>query len=235
MLYNEMYMNNTKTPHYLIIGYSGHKYHIQYAIDNNIPISLVIRKERYKEEYEDIFENVYAAENIFDFSEIKSLISDTKATAVFTRFEAYLSVVGVINELLGFDGIDYKIARNFGNKYLMKKRWLDAGVPCADGVCADNPENIDKFLEAHDFPLILKKTSGVHSSFVFKVKSREELQEKIDFIHENAGEYKASRPIINYNDEEQNTECDLLLEELAEEGKHLLGSCVLYFLVECYL
>jgi hypothetical protein len=202
---------NSREEHFLIVGFTGSDYHIRYALENNKNISLLINKEEYKPEYEKLFKEVFQVKDIFDFNQIKSAISGVSISAVLTRFEDYISVVGALNEYLGLDGFDYQTSRLFANKYLMKKKLLEFGVPCANGVCIDDKSNIDDFVHDYSFPLILKKTLGTHSNFIYKVNSRDELEEKLDLFARTGSTYKVSKPLVGFNSDQE--ECDLLLEE----------------------
>lgn len=199
-------------PKILVVGYAGKLHYISYALDNKIPIYLLVSRDKYKEDYENVFTSVFVVDNIYDLNQIREAIGNTQITAILTRFEKYISVVGALNEKLQLSGINYAIARNFSNKFLMKSRWLEADVPCADGICVESQKTLDLFLEKHNFPLILKKTSGVHSSFVYKVRSREDLLEKIHLFSTLGKTYAVARPVFGMASVEK--ECDLLIEEM---------------------
>jgi biotin carboxylase len=193
---------------FLIIGFTGVLGHIQYALDTGITIHLLIEESRHKPEYDHYFNSVTIVKNIFDIDEIEQkLAAKDTITHVLTRYEDYIGVSGAINDLLGLGGYTYSTARNFGNKYTMKKRWIENGVPCADGICVDDISAIDAFLETHSFPLILKKTAGTHSSFVFKITSKKDLLAKISAC-------KASEYVVAKRMAHDKVECDLLLETL---------------------
>jgi biotin carboxylase len=192
---------------FLIIGFTGVLEHIQYALDTGITLHLLIEESRYKPEYDHYFSSVTRVKNIFDIDEIEDKLATKNITHVLTRFEDYIGVSGAINDLLGLDGFTYRTARNFSNKYTMKKRWIMNSVPCADGICVDDISAIDPFLATHSFPLILKKTSGTHSNFVFKVASKEDLLAKISTCKSSG--YSVAKPMVH-----DKVECDLLLETL---------------------
>lgn len=94
----------------------------------------------------------------------------------------------------------------------MKKKWLKDGVPCANGICVDKPKKIDEFLTNYSFPMILKKTSAVHSNFVLKVNSKEDLSEKIDFLKNQVRGFINSKPVVGF--QKENNKCQVLLEEM---------------------
>jgi hypothetical protein len=196
-----------------MIGFAAKRMHIQSALQAGATLSLLISKEKYKEEYKKLFHQVLVVDDIYDWQELKKIIDQSdKIDAVLTRHENYVSVVGAINRYLNLDGIDYLTSRSFCNKYSMKQKWLAAKVPCADGICLDNLDKLDEFLSRHNFPLILKKTSAVHSNFVVKVHSKDDLLEQLAFLKSRADGYVTSRPLKGYDQELK--ECHLLLEEM---------------------
>lgn len=196
-----------------MVGFASKRNHIESALQAGFEITLLVNKDKFKSEYEDIFDNVLVVSDVYDWQEVKALLDNSeKIDAVFTRHENYISVVGAINEYLNLGGIDYLGSRNFCNKYLMKKKWLENQVPCADGICLSDLSNLDQFLAKHSFPLILKKTSAVHSNFVIKVKSKADLMEKLDFFKNNVDGYVTSKPMKGFVEELK--ECSFLLEEM---------------------
>lgn len=202
--------------HFLTIGFAAKKMHVNSATEAGARISLLIGKDKYKSEYEEIFHQVLVVDDIYDWDQLKKIIDQIQKNEpidfVLTRHENYVSLVGAINQYLGLPGIDYVSSRNFCNKYSMKKKWLEAGVPCADGICLDETIDLEYFLSKHSFPLILKKTSAAHSNFVVKVKSKEDLLEKLAFLKNHADGYVTSKPVKNYDIEIH--ECHFLLEEM---------------------
>ncbi len=205
--------------HFLTIGFSTKKMHVQAALNAGFKVSLLTTFDKYEDEFKNIFHKVLLVENIYNWQQIKDVIDKTeKIDAVVTRYEGYVSVMGAINQYLGLNGINYQTARNFCNKYSMKQKWLKSGVPCADGVCLDNLDKLDSFLEKHSFPMILKKTSAVHSNFVIKVDSKKDLFEKLEFFKTQVNGYVVSRPVDGYGD--KLNECHFLLEEMLK-GREL--------------
>jgi len=199
--------------HFLMVGFSAKKLLIQTALQAGAKISLLISSNKYKSEYENLFHQVLVVDDIYNWQQIKEAIDHSeKIDAVLTRHENYINVVGAINQYLGLDGINYEVARSFCNKYLMKQKWLEAQVPCANGICLDNLENLNQFLEKYSFPLILKKTSAAHSNFVVKVVSKDDLLQKLNFFKNQADGYITSKPVEGYNAEIK--ECHFLLEEM---------------------
>lgn len=206
--------------HFLIVGFVSKKIHVKSAMESGIKLSLIINKSEYKKEYEDIFLQILMVDDIYNWEQLRRAVDgiNQKIDGVLTKHEDYVNVVGAINQYLGLKGIDYATARSFCNKYLMKQKWLKAGVACAEGICLDNLNKLDEFLQEHSFPLILKKTSSVHSNFVVKVNSKEDLLEKIKFLKSQVSNRVTSKPVVGY--ESEKNECSLLLEEMLE-GREL--------------
>ncbi len=61
-------------------------------------------------------------------------------------------------------------------KMAMKQRFKGAGIPCAEGIPADDPEEVRQFVARHGFPIILKPDQGVGAAGTFKVIDREQLE-----------------------------------------------------------
>lgn len=196
-----------------MVGFNEKKYHAQSALRAGARITLLVTRENYKAAYRKNFHQVLVAQDIYDWLEIKSLLAQVqKIDAVLTRYEKYVSVVGAINEYFGLSGINYQTSRNFCNKFLMKQKWQAKQVPCAEGICLSNLDQLDDFLTTHPFPLILKKTSAAHSNFVVQVDSKKDLLEKLDFFKHNADGYITSMPVRGFKQAEK--ECHFLLEEM---------------------
>lgn len=165
----------------LIIGFNPDKlYHIQYALDQNIPLHLLIRREKYKEYKETAeryFETITVVDSLRDAAEVEAAVQPLRGvvTSVLTRFETYLSTAGYVNDVLDLDGFSYQTARKFGNKYKMKKAWLENNVPCADGASGTDEKELEAFLDRTTFPVMVKAASGRHAMYVFKANNREQV------------------------------------------------------------
>lgn len=208
-----MEKNNLQHLHFLIVGFTGKTVQVESALKLGIKLSLLIGRGKYKPEYKDSFSQVLIAEDIYNWHEVKEIIDKSeKIDVVLTRSEDHVNVVGAINQYLGLDGMNYVTARNFCNKYLMKQKWLEARVSCADGICLDDISQLDRFLEKYHFPLMLKKTSAVHSNFVIKVSSKEDLLEKLKFLKERVDGEVVSKSVAGYDDKIR--ACQFLLEEM---------------------
>lgn len=199
--------------HFLMVGYKDKAIQIESAKKTGLKISLLINHDKYKSEYEAIFDRILLVKDIYDWSAVKPIIDQQeKIDVVLTRSEDYVNVVGALNQYLGLPGIDYQTARNFCNKYLMKSKWLAAEVPCARGICLDNDADLDSFLSEHQFPLMLKKTSAAHSNFVMRVHSRAELIEKLQYLQATVQDEVVSKTVTGFSNAPK--ACQFLLEEM---------------------
>ena len=67
------------------------------------------------------------------------------------------------------------------NKYLMKRCFIEHGIPCAYGILVEpNAEIDEKILYGFTFPLIIKPVDSFSSRGVFLVTSFDELQQYLD-------------------------------------------------------
>jgi biotin carboxylase len=57
----------------------------------------------------------------------------------------------------------------------MKQRFKAAGIPCAEGIPADDPEAVRQFADRHGLPVIFKPDQGVGAAGTFKVTDRDQL------------------------------------------------------------
>jgi hypothetical protein len=58
----------------------------------------------------------------------------------------------------------------------MKERFRAAGIPCAEGIPADEPEAVRRFVSRHGLPVIFKPDQGVGAAGTFKVTNLEQLE-----------------------------------------------------------
>ncbi len=69
---------------------------------------------------------------------------------------------------------------NCRDKFLMKKAFIAAGVPCAKGIKIKASNIIETALDDYQYPLIMKPLNAFSSRGVFKLNSYQELQAKIN-------------------------------------------------------
>ena len=160
----------------LFVGYRGKKSHVNSAIKAGAKLSLLINKREMKDAYRDFFEDIITVDDIYQWDQVKEAIKDKKFDGVLTRYEDFTVIVSGICDDRGLPAVPMEHARKFRNKYLMKKSFEEHGAPSADFVLISSMEEAEEFLSRNEFPLILKQISGIHSKFVTKVESREELE-----------------------------------------------------------
>lgn len=61
----------------------------------------------------------------------------------------------------------------------MKARFQAAGVPCAAGIIADEPEAVRRFVDRHGLPVIFKPDQGVGAAGTFKVLDQTQLDDAL--------------------------------------------------------
>ena len=202
--------------HFLMIGFGTKYTYIKSAITAGDRVSLLITESKLKPNQEQFFNTVVKVKNMYDWAEVlpavEQLNQQFPIDAVVTRYEPYLSVMGALNQRFGLSGIDYPTSRNFSNKYLMKHCFVSKQVACAAGITVDTLDQLDDFLATHSFPMILKKTTGTHSSYVLKVFSKQDLLEKRELLKKKAKHYGIARQMSNYT--VVGNEPGLILEEL---------------------
>ncbi len=198
----------------LFVGYRGKSTHLSKNNEN----FLLINKGEFKLEYENSFSKIWKVNDIFDWEEVRSVLAKSEFDAVLTRFEDFIVPTAAIAEAKKLPGISLEKSVNFRNKFLMKQVFAEQKVPAADFVLIDSMEKAEEFLTCHKFPLILKQLSGVHSRFVAKVKSREDLAQTLRVFQEEIQNEMATLHDQLFNHEKIPTTPDprthFLLEEL---------------------
>jgi hypothetical protein len=66
----------------------------------------------------------------------------------------------------------------------MKRRFREAGIPCADGIPAEDPEAVRLFVAQHGFPAIFKPDQGVGAAGTFKITHQTQLDEVLAHLPE---------------------------------------------------
>lgn len=189
-----------KTKTILFVGYRNKKRLIQSTKKQGYKLMLLIDAKNYFQEYENVFDKVLVLENIFDWQAVEKILSKEKFDGVTTRYEDYTALVGAIADFFDLPSSGYANALKSRNKYLMRKAFAENCVPSADFALVQKIEDGRDLIAKHGFPLILKQIAGIHSCYVFKIKSEQELQEKIDFLHKALAQENnlLSENLINY-------------------------------------
>ena len=122
--------------------------------------------------YADKFYNV----NIFDIQSVKDIAIKEHVNFLITVCaDQVLLVVAQISEELGLPWyIDYKTAKIVSDKELMKKVFVENGIPTSQYVVM-NEYDIEK-TEHLQYPLIVKPVDAYSSKGVKKVKNEDELK-----------------------------------------------------------
>ncbi|MGW7428646.1 ATP-grasp domain-containing protein [Streptomyces sp. NPDC054861] len=98
-------------------------------------------------------------------------------TAVMTLVEQATELAGRINDMLGFDGTSYEVARRFHDKLRMRE-WLHStgfeSVGCAEVASADD---VRDFAGRYGFPVIVKPLDGTASRGIAVIDGPEEADE----------------------------------------------------------
>jgi biotin carboxylase len=92
-------------------------------------------------------------------------------------------VAAYVSEALGLPGITSQIAALSSNKELMRKCWIEKGVPCPKVAIATTKEDFEKAFQYVGFPCILKPAHGLGgaSRGVVVVNDHHEIEEAIKF------------------------------------------------------
>lgn len=61
------------------------------------------------------------------------------------------------------------------HKMGMKRRFIRAGIPCAEGILAEDPGAVRRFVGEHGYPVIFKPDQGVGAADTFKVAGDEQM------------------------------------------------------------
>ena len=78
-------------------------------------------------------------------------------------------------EILGIDGLGVEAARNFRDKSRMKDVLVEAGLPCARHILAENLQQAQAFAEKTGFPLVAKPPAGAGGKGTYRLDSLQDL------------------------------------------------------------
>jgi N-formylglutamate amidohydrolase/biotin carboxylase len=162
----------------LFVGYRGKRGHLE-SPRKKYELFLLIEKSEFKPEYKKEFGKVFVVDDIFDWKEVHKALEGEKIDAVLTRYEDFVVQVSAIADYYDLPSVQLENAMNFRNKFLMRKAFEKHGAPSAGFALVSNIGDAEEFLKNHDFPLILKQISGIHSKYVSKVKDKKELEKTI--------------------------------------------------------
>ena len=156
--------------------------------------------------YADKFYNV----NIFDIDAVKAIAEDEKVDFLITVCaDQVLLVVAEISEMLGLPWyIDYETAKRVSDKELMKKVFVENGIPTSQYVVMDEFD-IEKtrYLQ---YPLIVKPVDAYSSKGVKKVQNEQEL---LTAFEEARSISRAKNAIVEEFFEGEEISVDLFVED----------------------
>jgi biotin carboxylase len=90
--------------------------------------------------------------------------------------ESPLFLMADLAQEFGFIFPSPEVVRAARDKFLMKQKFLEHGVPCARGVKIERYEELEALdMSEWEFPLILKPVDGTSSRGVFRIEDREQL------------------------------------------------------------
>jgi hypothetical protein len=69
-------------------------------------------------------------------------------------------------------------------KLSMKQRFKEAGIPCAEGVAAEAPQEVRRFVAQHGLPVIFKPDQGVGAAGTFKIAHQAQLDQVLAHLPE---------------------------------------------------
>lgn len=145
--------------------------------------------EELRSELRGALSEYYRVENMMDYdSMLRACGFFTHRYGKIDRLESHtefwLGVDAQLREDFNIPGQkpgDLEVNRH---KLAMKQRFREAGIPCADGIAAENPEAVRKFVAQHGFPVIFKPDQGVGAAGTFKITQQTELPEVLAHLPE---------------------------------------------------
>jgi len=156
--------------------------------------------------YPDIFYNV----NIFDIEAVKDIaVKENVDFLITVCADQVLLVVAQISEELGLPWyIDYETARTVSDKELMKKIFVENGIPTSKYLVLDEFD-IEKTRHLH-YPLIVKPVDAYSSKGVRKVYNEDELKNAFE-VAKNIS--RSKKTIIEEYFEGEEISVDLFVED----------------------
>jgi carbamoylphosphate synthase large subunit len=93
--------------------------------------------------------------------------------------EAHIMAAAQVREAAGIPGTSIKTAYLCRDKPAMKEALRRAGVPCAQSMRAETPEDARNFAESVGYPLIIKPPAGAGAAGTYRVRDDDELESVI--------------------------------------------------------
>jgi len=238
---------NLKSKRVLFVGFRGKETHVASVKAAGVIPFLLIEEKEARQEYSLLFEKVFAVKDLFDWSNVVTALKNYKFDGILTRYEDFVELTSALSEYFKTPGIKFENAQKFRNKYLMRKAFAEAKAPSADFELISSIEDAQSFLKKHSFPFILKQTSGIHSKFVAKVNSVQELKKTFsdfrkqlpksnDNLQRKLKKYPqkvcAPDPLKNFLLEECLTGMELTIDAFVVNGKIFFTPICRYVLAE---
>jgi hypothetical protein len=136
----------------------------------------VITKPKYAALYEG-FSRIYPVNDVADLTGVRSAalkaVKSGKIHGVITPIERSLIGGGLVRSALNIHGVGFENSLNFADKYIMKSRLSEAGVPTAGFLPVYNPEkDIPDCGDRIGWPIVIKPavSSGSMNTFVIHSK-----------------------------------------------------------------
>jgi L-arginine-specific L-amino acid ligase len=134
----------------------------------------VITKPKYAALYEG-FSRIYPVNDVADLTGVRSAalsaVKPGEIHGVITPIERSLIGGGLVRSALNIQGVGFENSLNFADKYIMKSRLAEAGVPTADFLPVHDPEkDIPCCGDRIGWPIVVKPavSSGSMNSFVIQ-------------------------------------------------------------------
>jgi hypothetical protein len=132
--------------------------------------------------------------------ELREALTDYYQVPTMTHYEILLRACGFFTHKYGkidrieshtefWLGVDAQLREDFNvfgqkpgdleinrHKMGMKQRFIEAGIPCAQGILATSSEEVRNFVGRYGYPIIFKPDQGVGAAGTFKVSSDEQLE-----------------------------------------------------------
>ncbi len=137
---------------------------------------------------------------LFHYEEVPSVVDVAALTPLVQRIherkavqrleatvEAHMMAAAQVREAVGIPGTSVKTTFLCRDKPSMKEVLRKAGVPCAQSLGSDDPEEIRAFAQEVGFPLIVKPRSGAGASGTVRTDSLEDLDAALEDAHVGRG------------------------------------------------
>ena len=101
--------------------------------------------------------------------------------------EAHIMATARVREACGIPGISVRTSHLCRDKPAMKEALREAGIPCAQSLGSDSPDEIRDFAKTEGYPLIIKPRDAAGAAGTYKVNNDEELEKALTESHVGKG------------------------------------------------